>query len=113
MSSRGCPDKSLFVSQCFRKRDRRRSARGESAGAGTGLRASLQSGDCLLLTTDGVTEAADETDDEFGADRVTASARIARGQGAHGIRTRILEDVTQFCKGNFHDDASLMVVTVD
>ena len=33
--------------------------------------------------------------------------------GAHGIRTRILEDVTRFCKGNFHDDASLMVVTVE
>jgi sigma-B regulation protein RsbU (phosphoserine phosphatase) len=73
----------------------------------------LQSGDCLLLTTDGVTEAADETDDEFGASRVTASARIARSQGAHGIRTRILEDVTKFCKGNFHDDASLIVVTVE
>lgn len=73
----------------------------------------LQSGDCLLLTTDGITEAADESDDEFGTDRVTASARAARSLGAHGIRTRILEDVTLFCKGNFHDDASLMVVTVD
>ena len=73
----------------------------------------LQSGDCLLLTTDGVTEAADESDDEFGTDRVTASARAARLLGAHGIRTRILEDVTRFCKGNFHDDASLMVVTVE
>jgi sigma-B regulation protein RsbU (phosphoserine phosphatase) len=73
----------------------------------------LQSGDCLLLTTDGVTEAADEGDDEFGTDRMTASARAARSLGAYGIRTRILEDVTQFCKGNFHDDASLMVVTVD
>jgi len=73
----------------------------------------LQSGDCLLLTTDGVTEAADESDDEFGRDRVTASARAARSFGAHGIRTRILEDVTLFCNGNFHDDASLIVVTVD
>ena len=73
----------------------------------------LQSGDCLLLTTDGITEAADESDDEFGTDRVTASARAARNRGAHGIRTRILEDVTLFCNGNFHDDASLMVVTVD
>jgi len=73
----------------------------------------LQSADCLLLTTDGVTEAANEGDEEFGAERVTASARAARGLGAHGIRTRILEDVTLFCNGNFHDDASLIVVTVD
>jgi phosphoserine phosphatase RsbU/P len=73
----------------------------------------LQSADCLLLTTDGVTEAANESDEEFGDERVTASARAARHLGAHGIRTRILEDVTRFCNGNFHDDASLIVVTVD
>ncbi len=73
----------------------------------------LRSGDCLLLTTDGVTEAADENDEEFGDERVIAAARAARSQGANGIRTRILEDVTQFCKGNFHDDASLIVITVD
>jgi phosphoserine phosphatase RsbU/P len=73
----------------------------------------LQSGDCLLLMTDGVTEAANQADDEFGAHRVTASARAARSQGAHGIRTSILDDVTRFCNGNFHDDASLIVVTVD
>jgi len=76
-------------------------------------RFSLQSGDCLLLTTDGVTEAADERDEEFGIERVTKSARDARSLGAHGIRTRILEDVSRFCKGNFQDDASLIVVTVE
>ena len=73
----------------------------------------LRSGDCLLLTTDGVTEAADELDEEFGNERVIASARVARSLGAQGIRTRILDDVTRFCNGNFLDDASLMVVTVD
>jgi len=73
----------------------------------------LRPGDCLLLTTDGVTEAADELDEEFGSERVIASARAARSLGAQGIRTRILTDVTRFCSGNFHDDASLIVVTVD
>ena len=73
----------------------------------------LRSGDCLLLTTDGVTEAADQHDEEFGNERVIAAARAARALGAQGIRTRILDDVTRFCKGNFHDDASLMVVTVE
>ena len=72
----------------------------------------LRPGDCLL-TTDGVTEAADENDEEFGNERVIASARAARGLGAQGMRTRILEDVTRFCQGNFQDDASLMVVTVE
>jgi sigma-B regulation protein RsbU (phosphoserine phosphatase) len=73
----------------------------------------LRPDDCLLLTTDGVTEAADENDDEFGNERVIAAARAARSLGAQGIRTRILEDVTRFCRGNFHDDASLIVVTVE
>jgi sigma-B regulation protein RsbU (phosphoserine phosphatase) len=73
----------------------------------------LQPGDCLLLTTDGVTEAANEADEEFGNEQVIASARAVRSLGAQGIRTRILEDVTRFCKGNFHDDASLIVVTVE
>ncbi len=73
----------------------------------------LRPGDCLLLTTDGVTEAADKLDEEFGNERVIASARAARSLGAQGIRTRILDDVTRFCNSNFLDDASLMVVTVD
>jgi phosphoserine phosphatase RsbU/P len=73
----------------------------------------LRPGDCLLLTTDGVTEAANEQDEEFGNGRVIASARTARSLGAQGIRTRILDDVTQFCNGNFNDDASLIVVVVD
>ena len=73
----------------------------------------LRPGDCLLLTTDGITEAANENDEEYGNERLIAAARAARSLGAHGIRTRILEDVTRFCKGNFQDDASLIVVTVE
>ena len=73
----------------------------------------LRSGDCLVLATDGVTEAANERDEEFGYERVIAAARAVRGQGVQTIRTRILEDVTRFCQGNFHDDASLIVVTVE
>jgi sigma-B regulation protein RsbU (phosphoserine phosphatase) len=76
-------------------------------------RFALESADCIVLTTDGVTEASNDADEEFGAERVMASVRAARSLGAHGIRTRILEDVSRFCKGNFHDDASLIVVTVD
>jgi phosphoserine phosphatase RsbU/P len=68
----------------------------------------LRPGDCLLLTTDGVTEAANEHDEEFGNERVIASARAARSLGAQGIRTRILDDVTRFCDGNFNDDASAL-----
>ena len=73
----------------------------------------LQPGDCLLLTTDGVTEATNDADEEFGTGRVAASALVARNLRAQGIRTKIMEDVSSFCNGKFHDDASLIVVTVD
>ena len=67
----------------------------------------------IPLGLDGVTEAANALDEEFGNERVISSARAARSLGAQGIRTRILEEVTRFCNGNFHDDASLMVLTVN
>jgi sigma-B regulation protein RsbU (phosphoserine phosphatase) len=73
----------------------------------------LRVGDCLLLVTDGVTEAADKNDEEYGNAGLIAAARGTRSLDAQVIRTKILEDVTRFCKGNFQDDASLIVVTVE
>jgi sigma-B regulation protein RsbU (phosphoserine phosphatase) len=72
----------------------------------------LVRGDCIILTTDGVTEAADSLDVEFGQGRVVAAALSALPSGVHAIRIKILEEVTAFCKGNFHDDASLMAVVL-
>jgi phosphoserine phosphatase RsbU/P len=72
----------------------------------------LSPGDCLILTTDGVTEAADSRDDEFGQSRVVAAALGALPGGVHAIRIKIIEEVTAFCKGDFHDDVSLMAVVL-
>jgi phosphoserine phosphatase RsbU/P len=72
----------------------------------------LSAGDCLILTTDGGTEAADSRDDEFGQGRVVAAALGALPGGVHAIRIKIIEEVTAFCKGDFHDDASLMAVVL-
>lgn len=72
----------------------------------------LHGGDCLLLVTDGVTEAMRPDEEEFGEQRVIDAATGALAGGAHAVRTRILEEVTAFCGGNFHDDASLMVLMV-
>jgi serine phosphatase RsbU (regulator of sigma subunit) len=79
------------------------------AGAG-GQATRLRVVDALLVERRG---RADAHDEEFGNERVIASARAARCLGAQGIRGRILDEVTRFCNGNFHDDASLIVVTVD
>ncbi|ADW69861.1 PP2C family protein-serine/threonine phosphatase [Granulicella tundricola] len=74
----------------------------------------LQPGDRLLLTTDGITEAFNPTNDEggeeeFGESRVIAAAQSGQ-QTAHAIRTNIMTAVTTFAAGNFHDDASLLIV---
>jgi phosphoserine phosphatase RsbU/P len=73
----------------------------------------LTSGDILVLMTDGVLEASNETEEEFGYQRLIASVLASRDQGVNGIRKRILADVTEFCDGHFQDDASLIVVKVD
>jgi sigma-B regulation protein RsbU (phosphoserine phosphatase) len=73
----------------------------------------LQPGDCLVLMTDGVLEAANRDEEEFGYQRLIDVVQAKRSSGVHGIRTAILEAVSKFCEGKFDDDASLIVVTVD
>lgn len=63
--------------------------------------------------TDGVLEAADGREEEFGYERLISIVRQGRDLGAHGLRKRILEEVSAFCEGVFQDDASLIVVTVN
>ena len=73
----------------------------------------LTSGDVLLLVTDGVLEAWNNKEEEFGYQRLITSVVASRSQGVHAIRQRVLADVTEFCNNRFQDDASLIVVTVD
>lgn len=73
----------------------------------------LRPGDVLVMATDGVIGAKSEQDEEFGYQRLIESVQASYKQGADGIRRGILKDVSLFCNGNFDDDASLIVVTVD
>ena len=73
----------------------------------------LHEGDKLLLFTDGVTEARDESGEEFGEERLQECLRAYRGRNAAELRTIILNEVTGFCAHNFDDDAALMVVIAD
>jgi len=72
----------------------------------------LDSGDCLVLVTDGILEAAKEDEVEFGYQRLIDVVAKSRSTGANGIRNGIMEAVSAFCDGQFADDASLIVVTV-
>jgi phosphoserine phosphatase RsbU/P len=71
--------------------------------------AQLRSGDLLLLSTDGITEAENAQLEEFGDDRLLLAAR-ARDGSALEIQRAIMQQVTAFCGGNFRDDATLLVV---
>ena len=74
--------------------------------------AELRPGDCLVLFTDGVTEAMNAKDEEFGEQRLMDL--LSQGPGtADECRERIMSAVTQFSHGVFHDDATVLVLTVN
>ena len=76
-------------------------------------KASLESGDRLVLFTDGVTEAANRADEEFGEERLKRLLMENRSLGAPELQKKILGTVEEFCGGNFRDDVTLVVVSAD
>jgi sigma-B regulation protein RsbU (phosphoserine phosphatase) len=73
---------------------------------------SLRAGDRLLLFTDGITEAANSQDEEFGMERVAAFAKTNFASTAAQMNRQLLAQVTQFCGAHFMDDATLLVLAV-
>lgn len=71
----------------------------------------LEPDDCLILYTDGVTEALNSDGEEFGMERLTQSILTNAAQGAAGIITRLTDDWRQFI-GTFpqNDDVTLIVI---
>jgi sigma-B regulation protein RsbU (phosphoserine phosphatase) len=67
--------------------------------------------DCLLLYTDGATEALDEEGMEFGLPRLMRALQSNAAKGATGIVKRLTEEVKNFA-GNFpqHDDITLIAI---
>jgi phosphoserine phosphatase RsbU/P len=71
----------------------------------------LDPGDCLILYTDGITEALDRAGEEFGLERVIKAILSSASQGAAGILTRLTDDLRAFV-GPYpqHDDITLIVI---
>jgi len=69
----------------------------------------LKPDDVCILYTDGVTEAR-KGDDEFGYERLMATARAARMNSASAIKTAILETVKTFTEHRANDDDLTIVV---
>lgn len=72
----------------------------------------LNSGDRLLMYTDGVTEAENQHAEEFGSERVMQAALAVDGSAANTQRS-LMEEVTQFCGNNFRDDVTVLVASID
>jgi sigma-B regulation protein RsbU (phosphoserine phosphatase) len=71
----------------------------------------LEPGDCLILYTDGVTEAQDRNGDEFGLEAMIRSVQASASEGAAGIVQRVTSDVKAFIGDQpQHDDITLISI---
>jgi sigma-B regulation protein RsbU (phosphoserine phosphatase) len=73
----------------------------------------IQSGDRLVLYTDGITEARDSHDEEFGEQRLIDLVRDNRACSAPSLQARLAEAVSAFTEQRFQDDATLIVMAGD
>jgi sigma-B regulation protein RsbU (phosphoserine phosphatase) len=71
----------------------------------------LERDDCLLLYTDGITEALDSSGDEFGVERTMESVRATAESGAQAIVTRLIDDLRNFVGSTpQNDDITLIAI---
>ena len=73
----------------------------------------LKTGDILVCCTDGVLEAFNEQDEEFGSDKLAASVLKHREKTAQEIIESVLAEVNLWCHGVQADDKVLMVMKVN
>jgi sigma-B regulation protein RsbU (phosphoserine phosphatase) len=69
-------------------------------------------GDRLVLYTDGITEGRNPAGDEFGEERLAASALRHRALTAEQMLAAMLDDVETFNKSAYEDDATLIVAAL-
>ena len=71
----------------------------------------LSPGDCVLLHTDGVREALDARQEEFGMDRLSEAFRSAAPLGAEAVLARVQDELSQFTgQGPQLDDITLVAI---
>ncbi|HTT20333.1 MAG TPA: PP2C family protein-serine/threonine phosphatase [Candidatus Sulfotelmatobacter sp.] len=73
----------------------------------------IERGDRLALFTDGITEAANASGNEYGDSRVESILRMSLDETASALANRVITDVTGFCCGQFNDDVTMMVVAAE
>jgi len=73
----------------------------------------LQTGDILLVCTDGITEAMDTESEEFGMERVVSIVSTIPELKAKEVVLKVFNDVTEYSRGGTHmDDKVMMAIKV-
>ncbi|MDQ6625473.1 MAG: SpoIIE family protein phosphatase [Verrucomicrobiota bacterium] len=71
----------------------------------------LEKDDCLILYTDGITEALDAAGDEYGLERTTQSIRASAPEGAPAVIKRLIDDLRTFVDATpQNDDITLIAI---
>ena len=73
----------------------------------------FDSGDRVVLFTDGVTEVRDSNGEEFGEKRLVSLLESHRDLGAAGLQKRVMEALAEFSGGEFQDDATILIMSSD
>ena len=76
-------------------------------------RLQLQPGDRLYLFSDGVGEAMNAEDVQFGEDRIAGTLQDARGLSVEESLARVLDAAQAWCQKPFDDDVSAMAVEIN
>ena len=72
----------------------------------------LASGDRVILFTDGVTEACNPENEEFGETRLLQLVREKRDLSTDHLQKEIFSAAGEFCGGHWQDDATIIVIAV-
>jgi serine phosphatase RsbU (regulator of sigma subunit) len=76
-------------------------------------RLALNGGDRLLLYTDGVSEAANDSEEEFGPERLAELVAGPEGETMEQRYALIMDKVSAHSAGKFTDDATLLLLAVN
>ena len=73
----------------------------------------IERGNRLVLFTDGITEAANASGEEYGDGRIESILRMSLHETASALANRVITDVAEFCRGQSNDDVTMMVVAAE
>ena len=68
-------------------------------------------GSKVLLFTDGITEATNTRDEEYGEARLRQGLDDDSSSETATMHRKLMQEVSNFCQGNFADDATMVLVS--